>query len=129
MWDLLLAEPHRISQLRMILHLKEHGVNLVKVTPAFVLARWCGWNDPVKPALTPPDCQQQAGLSAWVPFHESASAVTQLYKGRVVYMYMHVYACIYVRCTYSIVFVFLRKHYLPSLGMKSPVLGAKPLEV
>ena len=28
-----------------------------------------------------PDCQQQAGLSAWVPFHESASAVTQLYKG------------------------------------------------
>ena len=27
------------------------------------------------------DCQQQAGLSAWVPFHESASAVTQLYRG------------------------------------------------
>ena len=29
------------------------------------------------------DCQQQAGLAAWVPFHESASAVTQLYRGTV----------------------------------------------
>ena len=28
------------------------------------------------------DCQQQAGLAAWVPFQDSASAVTQLYKGR-----------------------------------------------
>lgn len=27
------------------------------------------------------DCQQKAGPSAWTPFHESASAVTQLYKG------------------------------------------------
>ena len=27
------------------------------------------------------DCQQQAGLAAWVPFQDSASAVTQLYKG------------------------------------------------
>jgi len=29
------------------------------------------------------DCQQKAGPSAWTPFHESASAVTQLYKGNV----------------------------------------------
>lgn len=27
------------------------------------------------------DYQQQAGVAAWVPFHESASAVTQLYRG------------------------------------------------
>lgn len=27
------------------------------------------------------DCQQAAGLSVWAPFHESASAVTQLYTG------------------------------------------------
>ena len=37
---------------------------------------------PPPPTPSTPDCQQQAGLSAWVPFHESASAVTQLYKGR-----------------------------------------------
>ena len=29
------------------------------------------------------DCQQKAGPSAWTPFHESASAVTQLYKGTI----------------------------------------------
>lgn len=39
LWDLVLAVPHRISQLGMSLHLKEHGINLVKVTPGFVLAR------------------------------------------------------------------------------------------
>jgi hypothetical protein len=27
------------------------------------------------------DCQQRTGLSGWVPFHDSASAVTQLYRG------------------------------------------------
>ena len=40
----------------------------------------CDPSLPFPPSI--PDCQQQAGLSAWVPFHESASAVTQLYKGR-----------------------------------------------
>ena len=35
------------------------------------------------------DCQQQAGLAAWVPFHESASAVTQLYRGKYVSTHTH----------------------------------------
>ena len=39
------------------------------------------------------DCQQQAGLAAWVPFQDSASAVTQLYKGM---RYSWLAACIFV---------------------------------
>ena len=40
------------------------------------------------------DCQQKAGPSAWTPFHESASAVTQLYKG----MYFREWSFLRLHC-------------------------------
>ena len=42
------------------------------------------------------DCQQQAGLAAWVPFHESASAVTQLYRGEYTFIQSALYVCVYI---------------------------------
>ena len=69
------------------------------------------------------DCQQQAGLAAWVPFQDSASAVTQLYKGM---SYSHIYACVYQRactCRVSVcstcIFAYMYMHYVCTCGSRS----------